>query len=316
MKKNSLHYLTSADLVTIVFVLFITSLEALFAQFAAANQRISTWYIVILLNVALVGFILFSTQHVYRYKNESNTLLRLARDWYLVPTILFMYTQTSSIVHPIRQIDFDQTLIAIDRMIFGVDPTIWISQFAHPIITEILQIAYSSYYLFFIALFYELYRRKDRSAFYSGGMLVVYGFYLSYIGYLLVPAVGPRFTIHEFFSVDSELPGLFLTPYLRAIIDSGGGVPSGAMNPLEFVHRDVFPSGHTQLTLVAMYVAFTNHTKSRWWLLVVGSLLIISTVYMRYHYVIDVVAGILFFFFTIWSGKRIDRWWREGIKNV
>jgi membrane-associated phospholipid phosphatase len=65
-----------------------------------------------------------------------------------------------------------------------------------------------------------------------------------------------------------------------------------------------------------MYVAFTYKTKIRWWLFTVGSLLIISTVYMRYHYVIDVLAGILFFFFTIWSGKRLNRWWNEGIKKV
>jgi membrane-associated phospholipid phosphatase len=40
-------------------------------------------------------------------------------------------------------------------------------------------------------------------------------------------------------------------------------------------------------------------------------LLIIGTVYLRYHYVIDVIAGALFFLLTVWSGRRIITWW-EG----
>jgi membrane-associated phospholipid phosphatase len=36
-----------------------------------------------------------------------------------------------------------------------------------------------------------------------------------------------------------------------------------------------------------------------------------ATVYMRYHYVIDVIGGITCFILTIWSGLRIDAWWRR-----
>ncbi len=302
-------FLNSADAVTLTFVFMLILVQTIFAG------RIGNWVLFIPLNVLLCAFILFTADHVYRHYEKSNIIIRLLRDWYLVPCILFIYTQTSWITHLIHQKDYDPILIAIDRWIFGSDPTQWISQFAHPLITEILQLAYTSYYLFFIALFFELYRRKGLREFQSGAFLVAYGFYLSYVGYLLFPAVGPRFTVHDFFSVNTELPGVFLTQYLREIVNSGGGIPSGVMNPADYVNRDAFPSGHTQLTMVALYVAFTTRANVRWWIFVGGSLLIISTVYMRYHYVIDVFAGILFFLFTIWSGKRIDRWWREGIKN-
>ena len=227
-----------------------------------------------------------------------------------------IYTQTSSMGHVIHQRDYDNILIELDRWLFGTDPTVWITQFAHPIITEILQLSYSTYYLFFVALFLEYYRRKNLSDFHSGAMMVVYGFYLSYIGYLLLPAVGPRFTLHNFFTLNDDLPGVFLTSYLRELINSGGGVAAGVSNVLDTAHRDAFPSGHTQLTLTAIYLAFSMHSKHRWWLLVVGSLLIISTIYMRYHYAVDVLAGAGFFFITIWSGKKIDRWWNERLKNV
>ncbi len=308
MKRIS--FIRSSDFVTITFIVALSIVELLF------SSRIQQWFFLVVLNASLIVSIVFSSWYVHIKRNSGNSIITLFRDWYLVPCILLLYTQSSSIAHSIHQQDYDTILISIDQWIFGVNPTQWISQFAHPLITEILQIVYSSYYLFFIALFFELYRRKNREEFQSGAMLVVYGFYLSYIGYLLFPAVGPRFTLHDFFSINTELPGIFLTQYLRAIVDSGGGVPTGVVNPIDYVNRDAFPSGHTQLTLVAMYVAFTTQTKIRWWLFVGGSLLIISTIYMRYHYVIDVVAGVLLFFFTIWSGKKINKWWREEIKNV
>lgn len=310
MMKKYFSFLTSADIATLTFLLFLSIVEMLF------YQRVSHWYILVVRNTAAILFIYYIAKYAEQRKESISPLIRVARDWYLVPAILFIYTQTSSIAHSLHGKDYDDVLIGIDRMLFGIDPTIWIHQFAHPVITEILQAAYSSYYLFFIALFYEFYRRSDRSEFHSGSMMIVYGFYLSYVGYLLVPAVGPRFTLHDFFSYETELPGIFLTPFLRDIINSGGGIAAGVPNPIEFVHRDAFPSGHTQLTLTAMYISFAHRSRHRRWLLVVGSLLIIATVYLRYHYLIDVVAGVLFFFFTVWSGKIIDRRWNRRIKNL
>jgi membrane-associated phospholipid phosphatase len=59
---------------------------------------------------------------------------------------------------------------------------------------------------------------------------------------------------------------------------------------------------------------YLNHhykLKLRWLATILGSLLIISTIYLRYHYVIDLIGGSLFFFFAIWSGKKIQSWWER-----
>jgi membrane-associated phospholipid phosphatase len=47
---------------------------------------------------------------------------------------------------------------------------------------------------------------------------------------------------------------------------------------------------------------------------VLAGLLIIGTVYLRYHYVVDLLGGVLFFVFTIWSGKKIQSWWKTQLK--
>jgi membrane-associated phospholipid phosphatase len=48
---------------------------------------------------------------------------------------------------------------------------------------------------------------------------------------------------------------------------------------------------------------------------VLAGLLIIGTVYLRYHYVIDLIGGALFFLFTVWSGNKIQMWWEGQFKS-
>jgi len=77
------------------------------------------------------------------------------------------------------------------------------------------------------------------------------------------------------------------------------------------VQRDVFPSGHTMITLIVMYLSVRLRSRSRYFFVPVGSLLIVATVYLWYHYVIDLIAGFAFMVFSVWSGKIIFNWWRR-----
>ena len=70
-----------------------------------------------------------------------------------------------------------------------------------------------------------------------------------------------------------------------------------------------FQAEHTQLTLIVVYLGHKYHLKTRWIMTVLAGLLIIGTVYLRYHYVVDLIGGAIFFLFTIWSGKKIQDWW-------
>jgi hypothetical protein len=48
---------------------------------------------------------------------------------------------------------------------------------------------------------------------------------------------------------------------------------------------------------------------------VLAGLLIVGTIYLRYHYVVDLIGGAIFFLFTIWSGKKIQTWWEGQFKK-
>ncbi len=300
--RKTVALFSPADLVSISFLLFLSVLNLAFLP------RIPEWPFLVGLNIIIAAVI--ATLAVLAETRKTPLLIGFHR-WYLYPVVLFIFKELYYMIRPIHPADYDWLLISIDRWMFGVDPTVWLSRYATPILTEILQIAYSSYYLLFIVLGIEIYRRHTLKSFDRAGFMIVYGFYLSYLGYFLLPAVGPRFTLHDFAAIDQELPGLLVTGGLRAFVNFGESVPTHVPNPVDFVQRDVFPSGHTQLTLIVLYLAFHFKLSSRWVLMTFGGFLIVGTVYLRYHYVVDVLGGLLFFLFTIWSGHRIEKWWNE-----
>ena len=294
--------LSPADFVTIAFLLFLTALNVLF------HARVEEWALLAAINLVIIIAVLLLARKAE--ESKSRLLIGLHR-WYCYLIILFIFKEIYRMVHPIHPTDYDQLFISIDRWMFGVNPTQWIAQFAHPLLTELLQIAYFSYYILFIILGVSLYRRYAIGDFDKAAFLIVYGFYLSYLGYFSLPGVGPRFTLHDFSTIETDLPGVLLTNVLRAFINVGESIPPSHADAINLVQRDVFPSGHTQLTIIVMTLAFRYKISARWLVLILGSLLIVSTIYLRYHYVVDLLAGALLAWFTIWTGDKLEAWWRR-----
>ncbi len=304
MKKNKsiIFILSPIDFIVIVFYSMLTILNIVyFDRVQYAGYLIGANFLLFL----FVFFVAYSDN-----QNKSKIWLHIHR-WYIAPLILLSFKELYLMIKPIRMIDYDSVLISIDRFIFGTDPTVFLYKFANPVLTEILQIAYSTFFFLPIILGIELLLKHKTDEFYYATFLVLYGFFLSYIGYILVPAIGPRFTLHDFHLTNKELPGLFLTNFLREVINSGESIPNGTLNPAEVVQRDVFPSGHTQMTLIVMYLAYKFNVKLKYFFWITGSLLIIATVYLRYHYVIDLIGGAVFMWFTIWSGYYLYNWWQK-----
>ena len=292
-------YLHSADILVIGFLTLLTVLNLVFAS------RIPHWWVMIIINFAVTGFVCWLG---FARHSCGSKLIRVIHDWYVAPTVFFSFKEIYFMLKPMHfGRDYDDVLIAIDRWIFGVDPTHWLLQFANPWLTEILQLAYTLFYVLFLILGYEFYRRHNRDLFHYFMFTCVYGFFLSYLGYLTLPAVGPRFTLHDFMAMDKDLPGVFLTPYLRWFVNAGESVVMNVSNEvaLASTQRDVFPSGHTMMTLVLMYLSGKYKVRSRYIIYITGTLLIIATVYQRYHYVVDLIGGALFFLFCALTSPRL-----------
>lgn len=236
---------------------------------------------------------------------KSNGILRFLSDWYTMPLIFLTFKEMYLMVHPINPHDLDYILIRLDRVIFGTDPTAILDRIATPGLTEFLQICYSSFYVLWFILGIDLLKQHNEEGFLFFLFVLMYGFYTSYVGYLLVPAIGPRFTLYNFAKLDQQLPGLYLTPILREIINSGESITNVAKAAM-LAQRDCFPSGHTEMTLITISTAIRYRAKSAMIIIPLGVGLIFATVYMRYHYGIDVIAGALLGTMVLASGKWLE----------
>jgi membrane-associated phospholipid phosphatase len=204
---------------------------------------------------------------------------RWLRYWYPAALLFPLFDELSYLIHRAHPRDYDTALALLDRRLFGVDPVAWLQQFARPWLTEGLQLAYTSFYLLPLVLLLALYAAKRFGEFRKAQFGMLLCFYLSYLGYFIVPALGPRF-ISE--GVAQAPRGLFLS-----------GAIQNALNQLEGAGRmrDAFPSGHAAVALVVQWYAFRYFRRRGFWLLPLTTALLFSTVYLAYHYVVDVLAG-------------------------
>jgi membrane-associated phospholipid phosphatase len=257
-----------ADLVTIGYQIFII-IAISFHFFAVPNPGFLLLY-----HLVIIAFLLWlpyaKTNRVIRWLRTFNPLI-------IIPT---NFDELHYLVHNVNPVDFDELLIKIDYAIFGVHPTIWLEQFSNPILVEYLQIVYATFYFLPVILVVILCKRKEQENVNFFVYIIVLGFYMSYVTYFLVPAIGPRFTL-EHLQIN-PVTGLWAT---QSIIDT--------LNFLESIQRDAFPSGHTEMTILTMIYAWKFSRKYFWVLSIIGTSLIFSTVFLRYHYAIDVVAGAL-----------------------
>ena len=283
-----------ADLVTIAFLALLVALTLLF------SARIPMWRAVVATSTAIVACLTGLAVADARYGWRP---VRFLHDWAFAPLVYVIYAEIHWVVGPIHQGRLaDDALIAIDRALFGGNPIDWFGAVSRPWLTEVAQIAYTLFYPLVVAVGAELYLRRSEGDFQRFNFACACVFLGSYIGYLLVPAVGPRFTLYDFSSIERDLPGLLLTTPLREFVNAGGLVPVGVSKSvaLGLAHRDVFPSGHTLMTLVPVWWSWRMRLAVRWPVTAVGAVLIFATMYLRYHYVVDVMASAVLAPVAIW----------------
>lgn len=261
-----------ADKIVIAYVVIITALIIAF------SFRIPAWWQLVAVHALAIGFIWL----IARWDRTSSRrgVASFIHGWYPVAFIPTTFKELTYLVPLIHPRDFDVQLAAIDHRLFGAHPTVWLERVTWPAVVEVLQVIYATYYFLPIILGAVLWRKGWFERYRFWVFIVALGFYVSYLGYIAVPATGPRFLPAIRDAQTFPLSGVWLFDWLRGTLDRAEGIT-----------RDCFPSGHTEMTLLVLYYAHRFHRRTFWLLLPVGSALIFSTVYLRYHYVVDVIAG-------------------------
>ncbi len=279
--------LSPVDILTLAFVSLCVVLSVVFARIVPSWLWLVAQYA--LISIVIIAFALYA--HRPGAGKPAVTVYRF------LPVIVIpvIFNSLGDLIPYLWPRYFDDLLIRIDYALFGVHPTVWLERFIHPLLTRIMQLAYISYYPMPVVLAVVLIAKRRFDAFDETIFGLILGFYLSYLGYLLVPAIGPRFTL-----TDLQTSTLQAGPLTLAIQET--------LNSLEHNKTDAFPSGHTAIALLSLYYAWKFKEKTYTAVLVPAVLaLILSTVYLRYHYVIDVIAGVLLAALTIIIAPALSR---------
>lgn len=224
-------------------------------------------------------------------------LSRWRRDWlrYLAIFILLpgAFTGLGQFIADLVPAPFEWRVRSWDEWIGGdrvlacfADPPAWL--------VELCQLCYSSFYFLPLVLAGALVLEKKGRVLPDCAELLVGGFLLSYLGYLLMPTLPP----YRFLDYETALRG---------------GPLFGILNPLlhrlEGLRQDCMPSGHTMMTLLTITLAWRYSKRQLCWLAPIGGFLILGTIVLRYHWFVDLVVALPFTGLALLLfGRRTPSW--------
>lgn len=219
----------------------------------------------------------------------SPTRWRIRLLWYPCAMGLSFYT-LAPVVHLLGTAMADARLAAWDHALLGFEPAQALAGLHLPGLTDFMVVAYLFffYYLIFGPAYYCIHDlARFRACFV--GLFTTYA--LGFLGYTVLPAGWPHLAMTGL----PSLPGGALTHWMLPLINHGSnGV-------------DVFPSIHVAASLYLLMFDARHYRRRFRWLLLPCIALWFSTVYLRYHYVVDVLGGVAIATAGIATALRYER---------
>lgn len=236
----------------------------------------------------------------YANRRYGGAFWRFVRYWLPLYVILASFREMHYLipeVHPFEDQASDLALAELDWRLFG-DVYGKVRRLWNPWFVDFLHLCYWTYFPMPITLCAALYwKGRLREARHVGTVLLA-TFYTGYLFYVAVPAIGP----HHFEPRSPALDGAWL-----------GGTMHKVLLQVEWKMPDAFPSLHTAVAAVTLVLAWKFSRRLFWIFLVPATGLIVATFVLRYHYFIDVVAGLAVVPITAtFGGAWAGAWERLG----
>ncbi|HEX9456412.1 MAG TPA: phosphatase PAP2 family protein [Candidatus Acidoferrum sp.] len=201
------------------------------------------------------------------------------RHWYPHLFFLFCFEELGKLVHLVTPGWQDAKLIAADYWLTGVHPTVWLEQFATPARNDFMQFAYLTYFTYLLVLGGVLYYRRDWRGYWSVMTYSAAGYAIGYCIAIFFPIESPWFSMAGAWHGSLQ-----------------GGPFTAAINFIEHFGRvrgAAFPSEHVAGSVAALWGAWRHRRWLFWVMAPIVACMCVSTVWGRYHYVVDVFGGVV-----------------------
>ena len=235
-------------------------------------QQVSNWIGYVALHLLLICLILLS-----RWLPEDRlSALRFVRDWYPVPLFLLFYKEVEVFAAAFGNWALTGVIKDWEVAIFRGHPSLYLSEmFDWVWLSEYLHFCYF-FHNIQILLIGGLWYATRREAFREMVFLLSATLCASYLFYMTFPVDSPYYLAAP---LGAPLAGNFFYDLVH-FFSERGGARGGA-----------FPSSHVSVSLVIWLVAWYRHRMLAYLLAPITTGLIVATVYGRFHYVLDLVAG-------------------------
>lgn len=222
-------------------------------------------------------------------RDAVGSLASNLREWFPLMVMIPAYSWMEGVIGQPEH-DFDGAMQAIDRALFlGVEPVMALQAFIWAPLSEWLAFSYSFYALLYPLSLGAIFMRHGRPALREGVTALSLGLAVCYVGYALFPVKGPALSQH--FDVSLDL--YFIKEVKEMLMDSAR------------ITYDCFPSFHTAGSLIMSWLCFRHARAVFWWTLPMVVSTPIACVYLRYHYVADVLGGVALFGLVVWLTPRL-----------
>lgn len=269
LPKRSL-YLTEIASLLYVLITFI------FVQINSHNLPNYNYHIS--LRIFIIGLLLL----VYFLDKSIQTLIIKSIRIFLPLLFLpFFYNETDALNNIIFKSNLDPIIANFEFAIFNIQPSLEFSGIIpFNFFAEVMYYGYFSYYLLIVIIPLYLYFNDKREIAKRVLFVLIASFLSYYLFFIVFPVAGPQFHFKDSLST---LPGGYIFGYLVRTIQFYGEGQTAA-----------FPSSHVSICLMLLFISL-RYAKNLYKLtLIIFSLLVLSTIYIKAHYVVDVVAAFVF----------------------
>jgi hypothetical protein len=235
--------------------------------------------------------------NVLRWGGATSSLLYRVT---IIASLLNTFFSLRQILPAVSPWTDDASIYAFDMRVFGFEPSVWLDRFVSYGTTEWFAFFYFLYFLILcVHVLPMVFAQRDThllSRFATGALLM---FLSSHILYMMVPGYGPYWYLKGTFA--HELTGGTFWRWVREAVEAAGA------------QKDIFPSLHTGSPTFFAIFSFRHRklTPFRYtWPIItfLATQIIVATMFLRWHYLIDVVAGLGLALTCQLVGQRVADW--------
>ena len=245
-----------------------------------AHSAARNWSLVFFACAAIAALLIVWTE---RNPTPWRWRVRLSAYWVLMGAAFYaMRASVPLLGHP----RVDDMLHQWDRYLLGETPAVAWEGWLYPGLEDLAMAGYLFFFYYLLAgPFYYCFR--DLSLFRKCvvGLFTIYG--ISLLGYTVFPAGGP----HLVLTFHTSLHGPWLLDWTLNAVNQGSN------------NVDVFPSVHVAVTVYLLLFDWQHARRLFWRYLAPCTVLWWSTLYLRFHYFVDLLAGVAVALVGWWTAQ-------------